>query len=74
LPPAESESHPLYEHSFTADQAERRFEAGGFSRVSDLRRAAKGAWRARAVRDGRQVNVILNFEGTIAIEGTIEIE
>jgi hypothetical protein len=64
----------VYAHSFTADQAQRRIEAGGFSRVSDVRKAAKGAWRARADSNGRQVNVILDFEGNIKIEENIENE
>jgi hypothetical protein len=52
-------------HSFTADQAKSKIESKGYSNVSDLQRDSKGAWRGKAVKDGKPLSVILDFEGNI---------
>ena len=53
------------EHSFTADQARSRIEAKGYSNVSGLQKDAKGTWRGKAMKDGKPVTVILDFQGAI---------
>ena len=52
-------------NSFTEGQARSRIEANGFSSVSELRKDDTGIWRGRAVRDGRTVDVSLDFQGNV---------
>jgi hypothetical protein len=52
-------------HSFTLDQAKARIEGNGFSNVSDLQKDRRGVWRGKAMRDGKSVDVILDFPGNI---------
>lgn len=55
-------------NSFTEEQARSRIEAAGFSDVSDLRKDDQGIWRGRAMRDGRQVGVAMDFRGNVSAE------
>jgi hypothetical protein len=52
-------------HAFTEDQAKARIEAIGYSSVSGLQKDANGIWRGKAMKDGKPVNVILDFKGSI---------
>ena len=52
-------------HAFTKDQAKSRIEAKGYSSVSGLQKDANGIWRGKAMKDGKPVNVILDFQGSI---------
>lgn len=52
-------------NSFTEGQARSRFEAQGFANVSELKKDDQGIWRGKAMRDGRQVSVSLDYKGTI---------
>jgi hypothetical protein len=52
-------------NSFTEGQARGRIEAAGFSNVTDLTKDDQGIWRGRGMRDGRQVNVALDFTGAV---------
>src|ERR1700733_12064735 len=52
-------------NSFTEGQAKSRIESNGFSNVSGLKKDDKGVWRGTAVRDGKSVDVSLDFEGNV---------
>ena len=52
-------------NSFTEGQAKSRLEGKGFSKVTDLKKDAAGVWRGRAEKDGKQVNVSLDFQGNV---------
>jgi hypothetical protein len=52
-------------NSFTEGQARSRIEARGYTDVSGLKQDAKGVWRGRAKRNGKQVNVSLDFQGNV---------
>lgn len=53
--------------SFTEAQVKSRLEAAGYTNVTELRKDEQGIWRGKAMKDGRQVNVGVDFKGTIAI-------
>jgi hypothetical protein len=52
-------------NSFTEGQAKSRLEGKGFANVTDLKKDASGVWRGKAEKDGKQVNVSLDFEGNV---------
>jgi len=52
-------------NSFTEGQAKSRIESKGFSNVSGLKKDDKGVWRGSAMRDGKSVDVSLDFEGNV---------
>ncbi|WP_207539092.1 PepSY domain-containing protein [Sabulicella rubraurantiaca] len=52
-------------NSFTESQARSRMEGAGFSQVSDLRRDDNGVWRGTATRDGRRVQVSVDYQGNV---------
>jgi hypothetical protein len=52
-------------NSFTEGQAKSRIESKGFSNVSGLKKDDKGVWRGTAMRDGKSVDVSLDFEGNV---------
>lgn len=52
-------------HAFTEDQAKSQIEAKGYSSVSGLQKDSKGIWRGKALKDGKPVNVILDFQGSV---------
>lgn len=51
--------------AITVDQARAAIEAGGYSKVEQLRKDAEGVWRGKAEIDGDSVNVSLRTDGTI---------
>ena len=53
-------------NSFTEGQARSRIEAAGFTNVTGLKKDAKGVWRGRATRAGKQMSVNLDFQGNVA--------
>ena len=53
-------------NSITQAQAKERLEAAGYTNVSALRKDDQGIWRGTAMKDGRQVNVGIDFKGNIA--------
>src|SRR3954463_1859809 len=55
-------------NSFTEGEAKSRIEKLGFANVSDLKKDDKGVWRGRAMKDGRQVDISLDYQGNV-IEG-----
>jgi opacity protein-like surface antigen len=52
-------------NSFTEGQAKSRIESNGFSNVSELKKDDSGVWRGKAMKDGKQVNVSLDFQGNV---------
>ena len=52
-------------NSFTEEQAKSRIEERGFANVSELRKDNDGIWRGTAERDGRKVQVMLDFQGNV---------
>ncbi len=52
-------------NSFTESQAKSRIEARGFSNVSQLTLDSQGIWRGTAVKDGKTVQVSLDYQGNV---------
>ena len=52
-------------NSFTEGQARSRIEVSGFTGISELRKDDNGVWRGKATRDGKSVNVSLDFQGNV---------
>ncbi|WP_418902004.1 hypothetical protein [Terripilifer ovatus] len=52
-------------NSFTEAQAKSRLEANGYSTVSNLMKDDKGIWRGKASKDGKSVDVTVDFQGNI---------
>ena len=52
-------------HIFTADQARSQIEAKGFSDVSGLQKDANGTWQGKATKNGKPVDVTLDFWGDL---------
>ena len=53
-------------NSFTEGQAKSRLEKAGYSKITDLKKDDQGIWRAKAEKDGKSVNVALDYQGKIA--------
>ncbi|MGV8939609.1 MAG: PepSY domain-containing protein [Allorhizobium sp.] len=52
-------------NSFTEAQAQERFEDAGFTAVTGLKLDEEGIWRAAATKDGKSVEVALDYQGNI---------
>jgi hypothetical protein len=52
-------------NSFTEGQARSRIEANGFADVSALQKDDAGVWRGKAKKDGKAVDVALDFQGNV---------
>lgn len=55
-------------NSFTEGQARSRIEAAGFSGVSDLQKDDQGIWRGKAMHNGQQVSVALDYQGNVSTQ------
>ena len=53
--------------AMTEMQAKARIEAQGFTNVSELKKDAQGMWNAKAMKDGKAVQISLNTQGQIAV-------
>ena len=51
--------------SFTEGQAKSRIESNGFTNVSGLTKDDKGFWRGKANKDGKQMEVTVDFQGNV---------
>ncbi len=51
----------------TETQAKARIEAQGYTNVSELKKDAQGAWTAKAMKDGKSVQLSLDTQGQIAV-------
>ena len=52
-------------NSFTEAQAKDRIAKAGFTGVTGLKKDDQGIWRGSAKKDGKQVNVSLDFRGNV---------
>jgi hypothetical protein len=52
-------------NSFTEGQARARIGDAGFNDVQELRLDEQGIWRGRAMREGRQTGVALDYQGNV---------
>ena len=52
-------------NSFTESQAAERIQAKGFGEVKGLAKDDDGIWRGKATRDGKPVDVSLDFQGNV---------
>ncbi|MFC3125641.1 hypothetical protein ACFOD4_11245 [Pseudoroseomonas globiformis] len=52
-------------NSFTEGQARSRIEAAGYTDVQELRQDDQGVWRGKAMRNGTQSDVGLDFQGNV---------
>lgn len=53
------------ENSFTEAQAKERIEGEGYLNVSALTKGEDGIWTGTAMKDGKSVEVKLDFQGNI---------
>jgi hypothetical protein len=52
-------------NSFTEDQAKERIVEAGYADIAGLKLDDKGVWRCTAMKDGKSVNVALDYQGNI---------
>jgi hypothetical protein len=52
-------------NSFTEGQAKSRIESNGYSKVSDLKKDDDGIWRGKATKDGKSMDVSVDFQGNV---------
>lgn len=52
-------------NSFTEGEAKSRIESRGFTNVTALKKDDQGIWRAKAQRQGKTVDVALDFQGNV---------
>jgi hypothetical protein len=55
-------------NSFTMAQAQRRLKDHGFTQVSDLVKDANSVWRGHAIKDGKTVDVAVDYQGNITTD------
>ena len=51
--------------SFTEGQARSRLADNGFQEIGNLRKNDQGVWQGTAMKNGKQVNVGLDYQGNI---------
>ena len=56
-------------NSFTEGEAKSRIEKMGFANVSDLKKDDNGVWRGHAMKDGKSVEVSLDYQGNVVEAG-----
>ena len=54
-------------NSFTEGQAKSRMESMGYSNISALIKDEDGVWRGKAEKDGKSVDVSLDFQGNVVV-------
>lgn len=52
-------------NSFTEGQARSRIEEQGFTQVTNLKKGDDGIWTAQAMKEGKQTQVQLDYEGDV---------
>ena len=52
-------------NSFTEGQAKSRIESNGYANVSELKKDDNGVWRGKAQKDGKSMDVSLDFQGNV---------
>jgi hypothetical protein len=53
-------------NSFTEGQAKSRIQDKGYTSVSELKKDDNGVWRGKAMKDGKSVDVSLDYQGNVA--------
>jgi len=56
-------------NSFTEGEAKSRIEKMGFSKVTNLKKDENGVWRGRAMKEGKAVDVSLDYQGNVIQSG-----
>jgi putative membrane protein len=64
-PPANKPAPEAGANSFTEAQAKDRIAKAGFTGVTRLKKDDQGIWRGSAKKNGKQVNVSLDFRGNV---------
>ncbi len=54
-------------NSFTESQAKSHIEEAGYMQVTGLKLDDQGVWRATATKDGKKVDVSLDFQGNVTM-------
>lgn len=57
-------------NSFTEGEAKSRIEKMGFSNVSGLKKDDDGVWRGRAMKDGKVVDISVDYQGNVIQAGS----
>lgn len=52
-------------NSFTEGQARDRIQDKGFAQVTDLKLDGKGVWRGKGMKDGKSVDVSMDYQGNV---------
>ena len=52
-------------NSFTQGEAKSRIEKMGFTNIADLKKDDNGVWRGRAMKNGKMVDVSLDYQGNV---------
>jgi hypothetical protein len=55
-------------NSFTEAQAKSRIESMGFTQISGLQKDKDGIWRGSAMKEGKSVNVALDYRGNVVAQ------
>jgi hypothetical protein len=63
--PKQGEAPVKGRNSFNEGEAKSRIESNGFSDVSGLAKDDDGVWRGKAMKDGRRVEVSLDYQGNV---------
>ena len=66
-PPAGAPTNPNTGAAMTEMQAKSKIEAQGFTNVSELKKDPQGVWNAKAMKDGKFVQLSLDTRGQIAV-------
>jgi hypothetical protein len=53
-------------NSFTQDQARGRIQDAGYTDIGTLSQTADGVWTAQAKKDGKTVDVFVDFKGAVS--------
>ena len=53
-------------NSFTESQARSRLEKNGFLAITGLMKDSDGIWRGKAMKDGKSMDVALDYKGVIS--------
>jgi hypothetical protein len=55
-------------NSFTESEARSRLEAHGYTDVTALMKDDQSIWRGKAMKDGKSVDIALDFQGNIVAQ------
>ena len=55
-------------NSFTESQARARLESRGYTAINGLAKDKDGVWRASATKDGKSVQVAVDYQGNVVAQ------